>query len=743
MMRRTCAFVTCVILVLSLVVPAFGANVVETGSCGEAATYTLYGDGALVIEGSGEISNTAFRWRKDITSVKICDGITSIADFAFEGNHAITSIDLGNTLKSIGEGAFAECKLLKEIVIPDSVVSLNGNRPAGSSGLGAFYDCLAVEKVTIGKGVTLIPWGFMNSDKLQTLIIPDNVTVLDAYAFGFCPRLTYVEISKNIESIGTFAFVNNYSLTTVIFRGRAPERMDSAVYCASFNAAGFYPKDDPTWADADNMMAMANMMDAIPYTIDGNGAVIPELPETDELDTWLAHFKNVKYPAGTNYPDTYSYIINGNFLTAYGAEAFAYQLSDALYGHRPISEKRNVEFAELSIGDVLYFEDQVCVVTALQADSAQVAGVDADETVYYDRSLTKAYVETAKAYRTRCGVAPYPGETDSALDYELADLPTWLPTEKEVYDILISLKDTFPEAMPYTSKNHFFSKTESPTYTDENGTPMVLNNMGHGCSAFVNYASDLCFGNRKARYIVAKNMRYDDLRVGDALMANNHAVILLEVHPDHVVVAEGNYNEMIHWGRTITREEIEGKYDVYTRYPEFTDIGSREENRYYYEPVLWAVKNDITSGTSETTFEPESVCTRGQIVTFLWRTNGCPEPETAVNPFTDVSATEYYYKAVLWAVENKITLGASETTFDPNASCTRGQVATFLWRASNKPASTAQNPFTDVPATEYYYEPVIWAVENKITAGTSETTFDPDDPCTRGQIVTFLYRTFA
>ena len=171
----------------------------------------------------------------------------------------------------------------------------------------------------------------------------------------------------------------------------------------------------------------------------------------------------------------------------------------------------------------------------------------------------------------------------------------------------------------------------------------------------------------------------------------------------------------------------------------FVDV---KQGEYYYDPVLWAVNHQpqITNGTSATTFSPDATCTRGQVVTFLWRANGCPEPKSTSNPFKDVANGAYYYKAVLWAVENGITNGTSATTFSPEDPCTRAHVVTFLWRSANKPAAGSTNPFTDVKAGLYYTDAVLWAVSKNITNGTSATAFSPDSPCTRGQIVTFLYR---
>ena len=169
----------------------------------------------------------------------------------------------------------------------------------------------------------------------------------------------------------------------------------------------------------------------------------------------------------------------------------------------------------------------------------------------------------------------------------------------------------------------------------------------------------------------------------------------------------------------------------------FVDVKSGD---YYYDAVLWAAKNGITSGTDAVHFSPEQPCTRAQIVTFLWRAAGSPEPKTA-SSFTDVSASAYYAKAVAWAVENGITTGTTTSTFSPDATCTRAQSVTFLYRALKGTASGSTN-FTDVAADAFYADAVAWAVESGVTNGTTDSTFSPNNDCTRAQIVTFLYRAY-
>ena len=189
--------------------------------------------------------------------------------------------------------------------------------------------------------------------------------------------------------------------------------------------------------------------------------------------------------------------------------------------------------------------------------------------------------------------------------------------------------------------------------------------------------------------------------------------------------------------RTHTIEVIFMKANGNPQTGVFVDVAT---GSYYEDAVDWAVENGITKGTDDTHFSPDGICTRAQAVTFLWRTAGSPEPETRTMPFTDVPVGSYYYDAVLWAVENGITKGTSETRFSPDDTCTRAQIVTFLWRSEKSPAAGTANPFADVKSTAYYADAVLWAVKENITKGTTSTTFSPNADCTRAQIVTFLWR---
>ena len=189
--------------------------------------------------------------------------------------------------------------------------------------------------------------------------------------------------------------------------------------------------------------------------------------------------------------------------------------------------------------------------------------------------------------------------------------------------------------------------------------------------------------------------------------------------------------------RTHTIEVIFMKANGNPQTGVFVDVAT---GSYYEDAVDWAVENGITQGTDDTHFAPDGICTRAQAVAFLWRAAGSPKPETRTMPFADVPAGSYYYDAVLWAVENGIAKGTSDTTFSPNMTCSRAQIVTFLWRSEKSPAAGTANPFADVKSTAYYADAVLWAVKENIAKGTTNTTFSPDADCTRAQIVTFLWR---
>lgn len=213
---------------------------------------------------------------------------------------------------------------------------------------------------------------------------------------------------------------------------------------------------------------------------------------------------------------------------------------------------------------------------------------------------------------------------------------------------------------------------------------------------------------------------YDKLTVEQKKLVENYDALLAAEDAYAVLMAEAAEDESIEM--------------------HFVDVA---EGSYYYDAVQWAVAKGITSGVTEDTFGPEWTCSRGQLVTFLWRMAGSPAPETKTVPYMDVAEESYYSDAVLWAMENDIAKGTDGISFSPEMIVTRAQAVTFLWRAWGSPAPSGKDSFGDVPETAYYHDAVLWAAENGITSGTGEGMFSPDASCQRGQIATFLYRAFG
>ena len=279
------------------------------------------------------------------------------------------------------------------------------------------------------------------------------------------------------------------------------------------------------------------------------------------------------------------------------------------------------------------------------------------------------------------------------------------------------------------------SKTYNVTFTPKEEDPVpktygisVSNGYANKSSAAAGETVTISYTGPSS-IIKNESTEFDHWEVasGGAALTDPKAKVTNFVMPEANVVINGVYRNK------------EGSGEPAKTNP-FVDVS---ESDYFYEPVLWAVAQGITKGMDDTHFSPYDSCTRGQVVTFLWRAAGSPEPSGSGTSFTDVSPSDYFAKAVSWAVEKGITNGLSDKEFGPDVTCTRGQVVTFLHRAKGSPATSGSvNPFTDVSSSDYFYKPVLWAVEKGITKGMTDTTFGPNDSCDRGQVVTFLYRAY-
>ncbi len=396
--------------------------------------------------------------------------------------------------------------------------------------------------------------------------------------------------------------------------------------------------------------------------------------------------------------------------------------------------------------------------------AAEVTGLDDSSEIIY--SVNKAYVASAdslepgKINLLKTGyivvTASYVGDethTAASASYSLLIAAAEDGQKAESYVSSVTLLDgriiQFPEPILAIAGEEITIPYGSTLY-DNSGNAQTL----IGRTVYPNGTADLQFASHSSsstRYTVTVENAQNGGVISSHQTAKRGNTVTLTVTPDK------NYRLDIITVKDVTGKTVKvtnngnGKYTFsmpannvtvkvsFVKETIFADIPS---GAYYEDAVDWAMKNSTVNGVSSTAFDPDGICTRAQAVTFLWRTAGNPEPESTKMPFVDVSVDSYYYKAVLWAVENGITKGTSDTTFSPDMTCNRGHIVTFLWRTAKSPTSGSTNPFVDVPANTYYTDAVLWAVENGVTRGTTDTAFSPAQGCTRAQIVTFIYRQY-
>ena len=401
-----------------------------------------------------------------------------------------------------------------------------------------------------------------------------------------------------------------------------------------------------------------------------------------------------EYPEGTPYEENVHYYVSkgkmNDFIsfTGTGCAGFALLLSDAAFGNLPFFELRTFTFEELRVGDMLRLNNDTHMATILEkrADSVIIGEGNYNKAVHWGRVLTKDEVMKADYVWTR-----YPDV--------LARYAAPLPDGKKV-------TATANQKTPDVSMFYCFEANDTAW--------SAICSSKQPCYCMVY--------NAEGRLLYTTTVEQEDEWY--SFMPECEA-------GENVYVLFYPKDESAEYSITLSNT------DPNTLPTDFLDV---KPKKFYINPILWAVKAGITTGLDTYHFGPDKTCTRAQVVTFLWRAKGCPEPKSMSNPFTDIKEKASYYKAVLWAVETGVTSGMGKGTFNPGGPCTRGQVVTFLWRANGCPEpSAAASPFTDVTGG-FFLKAVLWAVETGVTAGTSKTEFSPNATCTRGQVVTFLYR---
>ena len=693
-----------------------------------AGTYTSYQYGAFY--GSG-LETATFE-----------AGTTSVVANLFRGADKLKSVTLLDTMTSIGANAFDGCAALQEIQIPDSVTSIGGyafrdsglrsfRLPSSVTELGVnlFERCEALTEVTWDSPVGQIPEHmFTDCTALKTFDIPETVTSVGFCAFYGCSALTKVTGGQNVERLGDYTFYQCSALkeiaispvlTTIGLKAfQECTALTAMVLPDSISGIGAYAFDG---CAALREVQLGSGLTAIPDRAFSNcGAlesiILPYHVRTIGSNAFLNDVKltAVTIPRGTTQiaENAFSYPARLTICGVSGsyAETYADQIGAAFVAISKPATAVSLRKTELQLGRNASERLVVTITPADFTDEVTWTSSDPGVAVVNDTGLVQAIGVG------QCTITVTAGTVSAECIVTVG--------EQHVHDYTEKITPPTCTERGYTTHTCVCGESYVDAYTDA---------LGHDWGA-PSYAWAANNGAVTATHVCKRDGAHIETEQGSVT-----TTVTKEATYDAAgeITYTATFQNAAFATQTKTVATPKLERPAPTENP-FTDV---TRGQYYYDAVLWAVSNEVTSGTSATTFSPDNGCTRAQVVTFLWRTAGQPEPASSVNPFTDVRAGEYYYKAVLWAVEQEITNGTSATTFSPDATCTRAQIVTFLWRfeGQNEPTSTA-NPFTDVQSGAYFGKAVLWAVENGITNGTSATTFSPDATCTRAQVVTFLYR---
>lgn len=791
-------------------------------------------------EGVTAIGDDAFDNCTSLAEVTIPSTVTQIGDSAFVSTN-ISALDLPKGLLEIGTYAFANCKQLKEVVIPDTVKKIGYAAFAYNSNTVKViipYTENGIEYTTDQDGHAYVFSTYGDDSKLNTVILgnsPKENGVQTLFANSL-KNVKYMVLGAGVQSIGdwmlsedqnfegglypsTLSTTNNdlsftskatkftLSQESSITRGDKLEMMQ-----LNKPENGEDVSKHITYSSSDEDVAIVDNQGAISAVgAPGNQAIISAMYDgvvfaqitvsvaakeiavsmTNKTVTYdgQSHTIEAKAAEGGTLPKDLELVYSYKATAGDSAYIPVAPTHPGIYTVKVESGNPNYKLtgiptATLTISEPMQAEDvsnQVAVTApslvydgTAKAYTAAYEGITAWTIAYYDTEGTKldsAPVNAGDYWVTinGDGTGVYASITKFFTIGKAA--VTIRPNDKSAYvgdavpvlgendytvtglvgNDTLSTKPTLAyESAPDMSKTETYAIEASGadagnnyTITYVDGTLTVTKRSAGGGSNS---------GSSGGDYIVSVDSDKHGTVTVSPKRADKGDTVTITVKPDKgyeldeltvtdksgdTIKIKDKGNGKFTFTMPGSKVTVEANFKQIETEPEnpFTDIS---KNDYFYDAVLWAADKGITSGVTDTLFAPNASCTRAQMVTFLWRANGSPKA-TGVNPFTDVSADAYYYDAVLWAAEKGITSGTTATTFSPDAVLTRGQTVTFLWRANGSPAVSGGS-FSDVAADAYYAKAVAWAVSEGITAGTGGSKFSPDAPCTRAQIVTFLYR---
>ena len=784
MKRSVCSIllILCVVLCLALPVSAVG------GSISDCDAVWSYEDGVLTISGQGSLITYAYKpWSNyisQITTIVVEDGITSIGNKVFSGHENVTSITIADSVTEIGENAFYGCSSLMDVKLPANLTSLGANSFTRCTFLteitlpdtlttlsdGLFSTCTSLTTVHFPTNVTSLGSYTFSGSGLTELTLPEGITSLGEKCFYGCQSLKQIVLPSTLTTMGDSAFQNTTALTSIEIPGSLSVIPENA-----FGASGLQKaviSEGVTYLDRFAFSGCRSLSDVtLPSTVteldhaafarcpltqillpegltvvgreafDGCKLVEVSLPSTlTNIGAYAFRgneLTSVKFPSGIHYIGSNAFTFNPLSAIEFDSCDNLIIASSAFSGTDLVQVHLPEGTAE--IGDSVFRGcDQLTTVT--MPDTVTTLGNDA----FRDCTSLTSIQLSAGIDRLMPGslqntnlpelVIPYGVEWiyNGALDGNLQMTKLVIPAT--VTYVEPSFRSTCYNALIHCQKDTYIQRfcdskrIEYQLIDDfefEESYPIhILTNMGGTVSVSRESSPSL-------RYITLTAVPKADWAIYSiSIYCDTDESYIL----DDKQLSDTKFEFMMPPGETW----IEVLF-VAQKAP-FVDV---PEDSFYFEPILWAVYSGITNGVDDTHFAPNQPCNRAQVVTFLWRAAGEPDPISMEHNFVDVEKGGFYEKAVLWAVENGITNGIDDTHFGPNVICNRASVVTFLWRARGCPApSSTTHPFTDVPAGCWYESPVLWALETGITNGMSATEFGATTPCNRAQVVTFLYRYF-